>query len=406
MRSSRIVSVFLVGCIIGWCLPVLATVSREPFRQEVFVTVPVETPAAAEIFLAGNLPELGNWAADGFKMKKLNTGRWFGSFLTTHGTLIECKVTQGSWATVEKGANGREIANRSFLVEKGMPIEITVKKWFTGETIAGPTWTGTIKTHPQFPSRILTNKRDVWVYLPPDYDKGTAKRYPVIYFHDGQNVFNAASSFQGIEWGADETAQRLIKAGKMQPLIIVAVANTPARMDEYTPVRSPSYPTSGQGKFYGRFLVEELKPFIDKTYRTLSDKKNTAIAGSSLGGLISLYFAAEFPKVFGRCAAISPSIWWENRWILTYLEKHSALLKNTFFWIDAGTREGSSTEGMLENLGNIRDLRKLLIRCGLKPGVGLGYMEAESALHNESAWAARLKDVLPFLFPTPPKKKL
>jgi predicted alpha/beta superfamily hydrolase len=380
-------------------LPSLPIAAGERIVQEVFVTVPGDTPGQDSVFLAGNLRELGNWQPDGFKLHRLDDGRWTGSLSVNVGARIACKVTRGNWATVETAAGGEEIPNRCFFAERGVPIDITVGKWksSTGGNI--PTWTGNIRTHAGFSSRLLRNTRDVWVYLPPGYDQEPSRRYPVLYLHDGQNVFNAGSSFGGTEWGADEAAEKLIRTKEIVPLILVGVANTSARMDEYTPCRSAGYPTSGQGKLYGRFLVEELKPFIDAAYRTRRRAADTAIAGSSLGGLISLYLAVEFPKVFGRFGVLSPSIWWENRWILSHVERKSADLKGKRLWIDMGTREGDSTEGFLTNLGNLRDLRSVLIRAGLKPGVSLGYLEAEGAVHNEGAWAGRMEDVLRFLFP-------
>src|SRR2546429_2696171 len=131
------------------------------------------------------------------------------------------------------------------------------------------TFTGNIKRHRGFPSRVLGNRRDVLVYLPPDYSRFSRKRYPVLYLHDGQNVFDAATAFAGVEWGVDETAQRLIKQKQIEPIIIVAIANLgEERIHEYAPTPGvitsrdrPKKRSRGMAGLYGRFLTEELKPF-------------------------------------------------------------------------------------------------------------------------------------------------
>ncbi|PYI49617.1 MAG: hypothetical protein DMF10_01045 [Verrucomicrobia bacterium] len=158
------------------------------------------------------------------------------------------------------------------------------------------TLTGNIKRHRAFHSRFLGNRRDVLVYLPPGYSRFSSRRYPVLYMHDGQNVFDAATSFAGVEWGMDETAQQLIHRKLVEPVIIVAVANIgEERVHEYAPtpgvIEPKDYPrkrSRGLAHIYGQFLIQELKPFIDKNYRTKPDAESTGLGGSSLGGLATL----------------------------------------------------------------------------------------------------------------------
>ena len=160
--------------------------------------------------------------------------------------------------------------------------------------------------HRAFHSRILGNRRDVLVYLPPGYRRFSLKRYPVLYLHDGQNVFDAATSFAGVEWGVDETAQRLIRSKTIEPLIVVAVANIgEERVHEYTPT-----PAVIEAKKTGKntaavwlastdnFLIEELKPFIDRKYRTKPEAEFTGLGGSSLGGLVTLAIGIFYSEVF------------------------------------------------------------------------------------------------------------
>src|SRR5713101_7709727 len=160
--------------------------------------------------------------------------------------------------------------------------------------MAKHTLTGIIKRHRSFRSKIFGNRRDVVVYLPRGYSRFSRKRHPVLYLQDGQNVFDAATSFAGVEWGVDETAQRLIRQNLIEPLIIVAIANTGEdRIHEYAPTPARIDPpkrkrSKGLLHSYGRFLIEELKRFIDRKYRTKREAEFTGLGSSSLGGLATL----------------------------------------------------------------------------------------------------------------------
>src|ERR1700738_4160951 len=180
------------------------------------------------------------------------------------------------------------------------------------------TLTGNIQEHRAFPSKILRNRRDVLVYLPPGYRRFSTRQYPVLYLHDGQNVFDAATSFAGVEWGVDETAQRLIGRKLIEPLLIVAVANIgEERIHEYAPTPGvlepkdrPKKRSRGLARIYGQFLIQELKPFIDRKYRTKREAEFTGLGGSSLGALATLASAILFSETFTRLIVMSPSIWW------------------------------------------------------------------------------------------------
>jgi predicted alpha/beta superfamily hydrolase len=262
------------------------------------------------------------------------------------------------------------------------------------------TLTGHIHVHKRFPSGILRNHRDVIVYLPPDYDVDKRKKYPILYLQDGQNLFDGTTSFTyGQEWRVDETAQSLIEAGKIEPLIIVGIYNAGhERTDEYTPTHDAKRKTGGKAELYGRMLIDELKPFIDANYRTLNHARHTGLGGSSLGGLVSLYLGLKHPEVFSRLAVVSPSVWFDDKTIVRYVE---ALTKrpNVRIWLDTGTKEGGSAEESQETVANARLLLGTLIRKGWKLGRDLIYFEKDDAEHNENAWAARVEPMLQFLFP-------
>ncbi len=254
------------------------------------------------------------------------------------------------------------------------------------------TLTGTIRTHECFHSIHLEHDRTVIVYLPPGYEDDDVTRYPVLYMHDGQNVFDRATSF-GEEWQVDETAQAMITAGEIPPIIVVGIYNTGVhRIDEYAPTLRADNGGGGHADDYGLMLVTELKPFIDRTYRTLPSAANTAIGGSSLGGLLTMHLGLRFPTAFNRLAVLSPSVWWDDRVILREVEALDQRLPLRI-WLDAGTEEGPNV------IEDARALRDTLVAKGWTLGEDLSYFEAEGGGHNETSWGARVHDVLQFLFP-------
>lgn len=259
------------------------------------------------------------------------------------------------------------------------------------------TLTGDFCLHPRFHSRFLRADRDVLVYLPPGYDANARKRYPVLYLQDGQNLFDGATSFlPGQEWRVDETATELIARGVIAPLIIVGIYNTGNdRIEEYTPTKAASGMAQGRGgqaALYGRMLTSELKPYIDRHYRTLTDAAHTGIGGSSLGGLVSLYLGLQYPKTFGRIACVSSSAWWDDRVIVRQVRALPARLPLRI-WLDIGTGEDA------DSIAAVRALRDALTTKGWTPGKDFHYVEAPGAQHNEAAWAQRVGPLLTFLFP-------
>ncbi len=257
----------------------------------------------------------------------------------------------------------------------------------------------------QFHSRFLSDDRDIAVYLPQAYLSEPARRFPVFYLQDGQNLFDGRTSYlPDCTWRAHTAADRLTREGLIEPLILVGINNTGVhRMAEYTPSRDPRL-RGGDGDLYGRLLVEELKPLVDQTFRTLTGAPHTAIGGSSLGGLISLYLAFTYPEVFSKVAALSPSIWWDNRSILRTVST-GRTRPDLRIWLDMGTAEG------LRHLRDTDLLHRRLTDRGWRDHPSspddptsahpaLRYLRVPNGLHSETAWAARFDQVLRFLFPT------
>jgi predicted alpha/beta superfamily hydrolase len=264
---------------------------------------------------------------------------------------------------------------------------------------------GTLRLHRRFRSRVLGNTRDLVVWLPPGCD-GRRRRHPVAYFHDGQNIFDPRTAFFGNAWHASRAAAELVRAGAIEPPIMVGVYNAGEdRVHEYTPTPG-AYGAAGldgvrprsRGRLrkYARFVAEEVVPFIDARYPTLAHAPHRALVGSSLGGLASIYGALWHPRIFGAAAALSPSVWWDEREVVRFIGglKRKARPR---LWVDIGTAE--------EGWQDTRVLRAALLARGWRESGGDGgepdlrYGEIEGASHHESAWAARIGEVLRWLFP-------
>ena len=256
------------------------------------------------------------------------------------------------------------------------------------------TLTGDFRRHAKFHSRFLPTDRDVLVYLPPGYETEKRRRYPVLYLHDGQNLFDGATSFvPGQEWRVDETAQALILSRAIEPLIIVGIYNTgKERVEEYTPSADQKFKVGGRADLYGRLIVEELKPFVDSHYRTKRGAADTGLGGSSLGGLVTLHLGLRYPGVFGKLAVISPSVWWDDHRIVREVQSLRAKPR-TRVWLDMGTDEGANATA------DARLLRDALVGKGWRLDRDLKYFEAAGAKHSEAAWAERVGPMLRFLFP-------
>lgn len=248
---------------------------------------------------------------------------------------------------------------------------------------------GTLKQRSAVYSPQLANERPIFVWLPPDYAH-SERRYPTIYMHDGQNLFDRAASYTG-EWQVDETMHALSYEGL--PAIIVGIPNMGAdRVHEYSPFVDARY-GGGRGDRYLDFLVETLKPMIDRDFRTLAAREYTGIVGSSMGGLISLYGCLRHGDIFGFAGVISPSLWFAHRAIFSFAAQ--AARGSGAIYLDVGGRESASESNYA--LWNAREMNILLQQKGYRPDETLRYHEAPDATHSEAEWARRLPDAFRFL---------
>ncbi len=247
--------------------------------------------------------------------------------------------------------------------------------------------------HEQFASRLIDEKHDFIVYVPQAFNDDPSRFFPVLYLHDGQNLFDPQTSFiKGNYWRVGETADALIASGQIEPLVIVGIYNTGVkRIDEYTPVEDRRL-GGGKADAYGQMVVDELRAFIAHHYRTLSGAANCGMGGSSLGGLVTLYLGMRYPDIFGKLAVLSPSVWWRDRVILRFIEQLRGKTGQRI-WLDIGTNEGRRA------VPDARALKRLLIKKGWRPGKDLEYHEIRGGKHSEYAWAERVGPMLKFLFP-------
>lgn len=256
--------------------------------------------------------------------------------------------------------------------------------------------------YPSFQSAWVA-PRQIEVLLPADYDP--SKTYDVLYMHDGQNVFNQHTAFAGVAWEVQWPVRRLMNQGRIRPVIIVAIWNSPLRMREYMPakpkelIQKKTYHHDWEGEplsdEYLKFLVEELKPFIDDTYSTNPERESTFIMGSSMGGLISLYALAEYPEVFGGAACISTHWPALDGIFLEYVARYTPPPGNHKLYFDYGT-------ATLDSVYEPYQLRvdSMLNAMGFTRGKDWVTHRFEGASHTEKDWGARIHIPLQFLLGT------
>jgi len=258
-----------------------------------------------------------------------------------------------------------------------------------------------VRVHAGFVSRFLKNERTVSVYTPPGYDEDGERTYPLLILHDGQNLFDPETSFvRGQTWRVTEHADAAIEAGEAEPLVIAGVANAgERRLAEYTPVRDWKL-GGGEAAAYGEMLMRELLPFLQGEYRLRRGAAETGLGGSSLGGLVSLWLGLRRPDVFGKLAVLSPSVWWNHRYILRFVEDvATGVGLRPRIWLDVGEREGRRT------LADAEMLHQRLLRHGWRDRregqqeEDLHFETFAEGSHNEASWAMRVRPMLRFLFP-------
>jgi predicted alpha/beta superfamily hydrolase len=368
--------------------PVTETAPRRTVTL-VLTGVPQDTPAEERVTLAGGV---NGWnpAAPGFAFTRGQDGTHTLQLPLREGKAFEYRLTRGSWDTAERNADGSERRARTLVVRGDMRVELRVERWLDSPgkvTLVKSTLTGNIEQVKDVKSPQLGNTRNLLVYLPPSYRKGT-KRYPVLYMHDGQNVFNELTAFIKREWRADEAAEALAARG--HEVILVAIENAGgARASEYLPFKTRKNNHEAKAEAHAAFVVKTIKPLIDQRYRTLPDAAHTGIAGSSFGGIISLYTGLSYPEVFGFVGAFSPSLWVGDGDMFHWVSEHPAP-KTMRLWLDMGDHEGEMPGERLYAMELTEQMGDMLREQGAQVRVQFG----KDAWHTEDAWAQRFPSAL------------
>ena len=335
------------------------------------------------IFVAGNF-NMWNPGDSSYQLKTEANGISTITLLLPAGN-YEYKFTRGSWLKGETDTAGKGTANRNLKLDADTTISVNILGWaddFKSNQVAAAKNHSASKNvkimDTAFYIPQLKRTRRIWIYLPPDYAT-SKKSYGVLYMHDGQNLFDNATSYSG-EWGVDEYLDSIFKKGKKEVIVVGIDNGLNKRMNEYNPWEFQNF-GKGEGDQYVDFLVKTLKPFIDKHYRTLKNKANTFIAGSSMGGLISLYAVLKYPQVYGGAGIFSPAFWTASGIDSTVIADAKKVNSRLFFY--AGGKEGDSM---------VPDMKRIEKEIEERSASTIKEKIDEDAHHNEAAWRKYFPD--------------
>jgi predicted alpha/beta superfamily hydrolase len=359
MRLKILVILFFVG---GLPAPAQHILQLSIFK------LPENHPGKEDIYLAGTF---NNWNPRDEKYKMIKNEGGYSISVSVNDKTGQYKLTRGSWDKVECDTEGNEINNRNYDVEINELVGLTVEGWKDKVPKKSTASKNVSIADTAFYIPQLKRKRAIRVYLPDGYHNSKL-RYPVIYMHDGQNLFDRATAFAG-EWGVDE----FLDSTKLKKCIVVGIDNGGAkRMNEYNFYDNQRF-GKGEGNAYADFIVKTLKPFIDKKYRTLKDKKNTSISGSSMGGLISFQTLLKYPSVFGAAGIYSPSFWITTK--LTEEIKNKGRLVNSRIYFFAGKLEDA-------NMAMVRDAIRMYESMRAVSKSKMKLVIKDDGKHNEDSW--------------------
>lgn len=348
--------------------------------QTINVTLEVISPTlsdSSKVYVSGNSEELGNWQPDRVMLDNVGNKTWRRKLQIPKGFRMEFKFTKGSWDTEALGSDSSIPPNTVLTADKDTVIVLTIMNWRDKfNFVVKGQITGTVEFHKDFEIDGL-KPRDIFVWLPPGYESEPERHYPVLYMHDGQNLINPRTSNTFIDWQVDETADSLIRKDKIEPFILVGINNTSDRASEYS--------KTTLGELYMKLIVEKIKPFVDSNYRTLPDRLNTAVGGSSMGGLISFVIAWDYPEVFSKAACFSPAFKFRNYNYVDVVRNYSGKKKNLLFYLDNG---GVGLESALQP--GIDEMIEALKALGYQKEKDFFLFIDNEAEHNEAAWAERM----------------
>ena len=401
-RTALLMTVALAACT---GRPAGETADADCCSVTVRITVPGDI---GDVYLTGNQETLGPWRPDSFLMTGDGLER-SAQIAMPPGTEFEYKFTLGSWNRQALGPSGNALPNLSVLVDDSLEVSHDIGAFQADPVTYLDDWQGsgvqgTLVYWRDVESDYLARPRHVGIWLPPGYDAAAEARYPVLYMHDGQNLFDPRLTGSGEIWDVDDAVVRLVETGTIPPVIVVGVFNSADRGFEYSPWHgAPNY---------ARFLIDELMPRVNEEFPTLTGPQNTSVMGSSMGGLLSYYLVTHRPDVFGACGCISTHFVLSEAWaarftsgdesgqgvdetpyIIRDIESGFTVPDGVRYWFDYGT-EGLDAEYHEPHLA----VREWLLQQGLSEGTDFVIRPYEGANHNEVSWRERLDDPLTFLY--------
>ena len=360
-------------------------ISAQSYNQFKIIVLSESVPKDSRVYISGNHHLIGNWDPSSVQLSRHGKGEWIGVFALPDSFHLEYKLTLGSWDLEALDRVGSVPANNVLDVTNDTTVIINVSNWGSGsDQKAEGQITGTVEYYHNLKGEGIKS-RDVIVWLPPGYDESPDQRYPVLYMHDGQNIVDPLTSSFGVDWQIDEAADTLIRKNYIEPIIIVGIYNTPDRSSEYS--------ENDTGYAYMEFVVSNLKPLIDRTYRTKSGREYTATGGSSLAGLISFMLAWYHSDIFSMAACISPALKISKYDIVTPVENYTDVRKKIKIYLDVGSI------GLEDSLAiGVDEMISALKSQGFKGGEDLYWYKASNAEHSERFWVERIWRPLIFMF--------
>ncbi len=376
-------------CILHFLNILLLTCSLSA-QNKVAVTFEVRSnniSTDSKIYVVGNHINLGNWQSDVAELFEISEGFWSRKIIFNHGDKLEFKITRGSWDKEALTDDGLIPSNHLLEVKNDTTIIIEVKRWSDQrQNKESLQITGIVKYHLNFKGEGI-RERNIIVWLPPFYYLETDKSYPVLYVQDGQNIFDPTTSLFGVDWQIDEKADTLIRKNFIEPIIIVGIYNSIDRSNEYS--------EDELGKAYMNFIVDSLKPFIDRNYRTLVQRENTAAGGSSSGGLISFILSWEYSQVFSKSACLSPAFKIDRYDFVDNVLQYQGEKKDIKIYIDNGN---DKLDSQLQF--GVDEMLNSLESKGFTGKEDFYFYKDNNGSHNESSWAKRFWKALIFMFGT------
>jgi len=350
-----------------------------------FIVVSPTVPDNCEVYITGNHEALANWHPGEIRMHPGENGDREASIAVQRGTALQFKFTLGSWDREALDEENQPYPNFEYAALSDTTLFFSISKWKDGAAASyAAQVTGEVRYHRQINGEAIL-PHDLIVWLPPDYEKKRLKRFPVLYMQDGQNLFDPATATFGTDWQIDETADRLIRAGEIEPMIVVGIYNTWDRTREYT--------NTARGKAYRKFIVGVVKPFIDHSYRTKKGPEYTAIGGSSAGATAAFLLLWENPAVFSKAICISPAFYIDAIDCVTDVEAYYGPKKDITMYIDNG---GIGLENQLQP-GVVRMIAALE-RQSMQRYADYFWFIDRAGEHGEADWGRRMAVALKLFF--------